>query len=414
MGRQQVGSLASTDRRKLIRGLGLGGLAALLPSSEAWADDRVRLPLPGGPDQRELTTIFPGKGKMILQRTRPPLLETPFEVFDEGVFTPNDRFYVRWHWASIPSAIDADAFRLKIHGHVEREVSLSLKDIATLPRFEIAAVNQCSGNSRGLFEPRVSGAQWANGSMGNARWTGVRLKDLLDKAGVKAGAVQVRFSGLDEPVVDEAPDFKKSLDLDHARNGEVMVAYAMNGAQLPLLNGFPLRLVVPGWYSTYWVKMLSDIEVLDKPDELYWMKTAYRIPDVPGANIKPGQTGFKTVPINRMVPRSFVTNLRDGGSVKAGSPVALRGIAFGGDCGVKSVEFSGDSGASWFPAELGADEGTYSFRRFTGSLPALAAGSHAVMVRCTNTNGLVQPIEAVWNTNGFMQNGIETLRFQAA
>ncbi len=137
-------------------------------------------------------------------------------------------------------------------------------------------------------------------------------QDVLEQAGVKAGAVQVRFDGLDAPVVDDAPDFKKSLDLDHASNGEVMIAYAMNGEQLPLLNGFPLRLVVPGWYSTYWVKMLSDIEVLDKPDEQYWMKTAYRIPDVPGANIKPGQTGFKTVPINRMVPRSFVTNLQDG------------------------------------------------------------------------------------------------------
>ncbi|GJE79073.1 molybdopterin-dependent oxidoreductase [Methylorubrum thiocyanatum] len=409
-----VERLASTDRRCFLKGLGVGVLVSAFPAFSAQAESTLSLPLPGGPDGRELTNAFPGKGQMILQRTRPPLLETPFEVFDEGVFTPNDRFYVRWHWASIPTVVDADAFRLKVHGHVERALSLSLTKIAALPRFEIAAVNQCSGNSRGLFEPRVPGAQWANGSMGNARWTGVRLKDLLDKAGVKAGAVQVRFNGLDEPVVDDAPDFKKSLDLDHARNGEVMIAYAMNGAQLPLLNGFPLRLVVPGWYSTYWVKMLSDIEVLDKPDEQFWMKTAYRIPDVPGANIKPGETGFKTVPINRMVPRSFLTNLRDGGSVQAGSPVTLRGIAFGGNCGVKSVEFSGDGGTSWFPTELGTDEGMYSFRRFTGSLPALVAGSHAVMVRCTNMNGLVQPSEPVWNTNGFMQNGIETVRFQVA
>jgi DMSO/TMAO reductase YedYZ molybdopterin-dependent catalytic subunit len=330
------------------------------------------------------------------------------------VFTPNDRFYVRWHWASIPTEVDAGTFRLKVHGHVEKELSLSLDAIAGLPRFEIAAVNQCSGNSRGLFEPRVPGAQWANGSMGNAKWTGVRLKDVLEQAGVKAGAVQVRFDGLDAPVVDDAPDFKKSLDLDHASNGEVMIAYAMNGEQLPLLNGFPLRLVVPGWYSTYWVKMLSDIEVLDKPDEQYWMKTAYRIPDVPGANIKPGQTGFKTVPINRMVPRSFVTNLQDGARVAAGTPVAIRGIAFGGDCGVKTVEVSGDGGATWVPAQLGADEGPYSFRRFDGSLPALAAGTHTVKVRCTNTKGVAQGMDRVWNANGFMQNGIETVSFQAA
>ncbi|MGE7413553.1 molybdopterin-dependent oxidoreductase [Methylobacterium tarhaniae] len=394
-----------------LSGLGLGGLAAALP---AWAAGTVKLPLPGGPDLRDLTTAFPGKGPMILQRTRPPLLETPFEVFDQGVFTPNDRFYVRWHWASIPTEVDANAYRLTVRGHVDRELSLSLDELARLPRFEIAAVNQCSGNSRGLFEPRVPGAQWANGSMGNARWTGVRLKDVLDRAGVKAGAVQVRFSGLDEPVVDEAPDFKKSLDLDHARDGEVMLAYAMNGEQLPLLNGFPLRLVVPGWYSTYWVKMLSDIEVLDKPDDQYWMKTAYRIPDVPGANIKPGQTGFKTAPINRMVPRSFVTNLRDGAQATAGSPVAVRGIAFGGDCGVRTVEISADGGATWSLGKLGADEGPYSFRRFEGDLPALAAGTHAIKVRCTNTNGLTQPMERVWNGAGFMQNGVETVSLHVA
>jgi hypothetical protein len=245
--------------------------------------------------------------------------------------------------------------------------------------------------------------------MGNALWTGVRLKDVLDRAGVKPEGVQVRFSGLDEPVVSDAPDFKKSLDLDHARNGEVMLAYAMNGAQLPLLNGFPLRLVVPGWYSTYWVKMLSDIEVLDRPDDQYWMKTAYRIPDVPAANVKPGQTGFKTVPINRMVPRAFVTNLRDGAKVTARAPVAVRGIAFGGDCGVKTVEISGDGGTRWIPAQLGVDEGTYSFRRFEGSLPALAAGTHAIKVRCTNTHGLAQPVDPVWNGAGFMQNGVETV-----
>ena len=393
------------SRRVVLAGLGFGSLGAAAP---AWATGSVRLPLPGGPDARDLTTGFPGKGSMILQRTRPPLLETPFEVFDQGVFTPNDRFYVRWHWASIPTEVDAPSFRLKIHGHVEKELSLSLDEIARLPQFEIAAVNQCSGNSRGLFEPRVSGAQWANGAMGNALWTGVRLKDVLDRAGVKAGAVQVRFNGLDEPVVAEAPDFKKSLDLDHARDGEVMIAYAMNGEQLPLLNGFPLRLVVPGWYSTYWVKMLSDIEVLDHADEQFWTKTAYRIPATPGANVRPGETGYATVPINRMVPRSLLTNVKADALVKAEAPLNLRGIAFGGDCGVRTVEVSSDGGQSWLAAALGKDEGSYSFRRFEASLPALIAGRHELKVRCTNTKGVAQPLEPTWNPNGFMRSVAET------
>ena len=149
------------------------------------------------------------------------------------------------------------------------------------------------------------------------------------------------------------PSFKKSLAIDHARDGEVMVAYLMNGTQMPLLNGFPLRLVVPGWYSTYWMKMLSHIEVLDQPDDNYWMKVAYHVPDTPGANVSPTETGYKTVPITRMIPRSFLTNFQTGDSVKAGAPVPVRGIAFGGDCGVAKVSLSTDGGTTWKATQLG-------------------------------------------------------------
>ena len=400
-------------RRRVLQGLGAGALT--LGASRAFGAD-VRLPLPSDPRDRAMTGAFPQKGQMILQRTRPPLLETPFEVFDQGVFTPNDRFFVRWHWAVIPEIVDASKFRLTVRGNVERPLGLSLDDVLAMPRVELAAVNQCSGNSRGLFEPRIAGGQWDNGAMGNAKWVGVRLKDVLDRAGVKAGSVAVRFNGLDEPVVPDAPDFMKSLDLDHARDGEVMIAYRMNGEQLPLLNGFPLRLIVPGWYSTYWVKMLSDIEVLDKPDESFWMKTAYRIPDTPHASVKPGETGFKTVPINRMVPRSWFTGLASGAKVKAGAPVSLRGIALGGDRGVKAVDVSTDGGATWTAAKLGADEGTYSFRRWTfdGVAAPAAGGRLAALVRCTNQDGVVQPMQQPWNPGGFMRNGIETLDLTAA
>jgi DMSO/TMAO reductase YedYZ molybdopterin-dependent catalytic subunit len=383
----------------------MGAMAA----TRSWADGSVKLALPGGPDQRQLTTAFPQKGSMILQRTRPPLLETPFEVFDRGVFTPNDQFFVRWHWAVIPQQVDVPSFRVVVHGHVNQTLSLSLSDVLTMPRVELAAVNQCSGNSRGLFQPRVPGGEWFNGAMGNAKWTGVRLRDVLDRAGVKAGAVAVRFNGLDQPVVDGAPDYMKSLDIDHARDGEVMLAYQMNGAQLPLLNGFPLRLIVPGWYSTYWVKMLSDIEVLNAPDDNYWVKTAYRIPDTPRASVKPGQTGFETVPINRMVPRSFFTNITDGQAVQRGGPMPVRGIAFGGDCGVGKVELSTDRGQTWQQTQLGNDEGAYSFRQWSTQVTVPASGELVLMVRCTNTKGVVQPPEANWNGAGFMRNVIETV-----
>jgi len=392
-------------RRGLLRQAGAATLATV--ASPAWAQTMTSLRLPGGADTRPVTSAFPQKGAMILQRTRPPLLETPFEVYDQGVFTPNDRFFVRWHWAVIPTSVDAESFRLKIHGHVNRASSLTLNDVLALPRFEIVAVNQCSGNSRGFFQPRVAGGEWANGAMGNARWTGVRLKDVLDRAGVKAGAVQVRFNGLDMPLVPDAPDFMKSLAVDHARNGEVMIAYAMNGEPLPLLNGFPLRLVVPGWYATYWVKMLDDIEVLDGPDTNFWMKTAYTIPDTPRADMKPGQAGVTMVPINRMNPRSFITNVKDGATIPAGKPTPVRGIAFGGDAGVKRVDVSTDGGKTWRAARLGKDEGKYGFRRWDAPFTPAVKGDYTLMVRCTASNGEMQPAEPNWNPAGFMRNVIE-------
>src|SRR6201986_546390 len=342
---------APLSRRKALLSLGVAGLSLL--GAPAWADDLVRLPLASGPRKRPITHDFPQKGDMIRQRARPPLLETPMEAFDRGVFTPNDQFYVRWHWAVIPNSVDVNTFRLSVRGHVNQVLSLSIQDILRMPRVDLAAVNQCPGNSRGFFLPGVAGAQWGNGAMGNAKWTGVPLKDVLDRAGVKLGAVRVRFNGLDQAVVPDAPDFEKSLDIDHARDAEVMIAFAMNDEALPLLNGFPLRLIVPGWYSTYWVKMLSDIEVLDKPDDNYWMAVAYTIPDTPHANVAPGQTGVKMVPINKMVPRSFFTNLPDGSSFASGTHVPIRGIAFGGACGVAKVELSVDGGKSWQPTALG-------------------------------------------------------------
>ena len=384
-----------------------GAVTLALASPPGLADAIVELPLPGGPNERPIARGFPDKGALILQRTRPPLLETPFEVFDRSVLTPNDQFYVRWHWSVIPTEIDVGSFRLAVRGHVEKSLSLSLDEILALPHVELIAVNQCSGNSRGYFQPRVPGAQWSNGAMGNALWTGVRLKDVLDRAGVKAGAVQVRFNGLDEPVVAEAPDFMKSLDVDHARDGEVMIAYEMNGQQLALLNGFPLRLVVPGWYSTYWVKMLNDIEVLDQPDTNYWMKTAYTIPDTPHASIRPGQTDVKFVPISRMVPRSFITNIKSGDTLRAGVSTLARGIAFGGDAGVSRVEFSSDGGKSWQEAQLGTDEGKYSFRQWQIHFSLPTAGNQLLMVRCTSSSGEAQPDTPNWNSAGFMRNVIE-------
>jgi DMSO/TMAO reductase YedYZ molybdopterin-dependent catalytic subunit len=403
------------ERRHFIAGvggLGLTGLIGAAPERRAVASAAVVLPFGNG--RRELVTNFPQKGAMLLQRTRPPLLETPFEVFDHGIFTPNNRFFVRWHLANIPTSIDPSKFRLNVRGHVRRPVSIGLEELAReFKPFEIAAVNQCSGNSRGFFSPRVAGGEWANGAMGNALWKGVRLKDILDRAGVKAGALQVRFNGLDTGILPQTPDFMKSLEVDHSRDGEVMIAYQMNGAPLPLLNGFPLRLVVPGWYATYWVKMLNDIEVLDAPDENFWTTKAYLIPDTPFANVAPGQQGVKLIPIERMLPRSFFTNVADGAVFKVGQTVNVRGIAFGGDTGLAKVLFSCDGGETWQETRLGPDCGKYSFRRWDMPLRFASSGPHALKIRAQNTAGSIQPDKANWNGSGFMRNVIEEVTVQA-
>lgn len=403
------------NRRQMLKSAGgaaLGIGAGLAGGSRlaAFAAETVTLPFANG--ERELVA-YPGKRPLIRLTARPPQLETPFSVYNDGLITPNDAFFVRYHLADIPTEIDPETFRVEIKGKVDKPLSLSLKDLkSSFDAVELVAVHQCSGNSRGFFEPRVGGGQAGNGLMGNARWKGVPLKAVLDKAGVQAGAVQVSFGGLDGPVVPETPDFAKALDVDHARDGEVMLAYEMNGAELPWLNGYPLRLVVPGYYGTYWVKHLNEITVLDKPFQSFWMDTAYRIPANTCACTEPGKAPTATVPINRFDVRSFITSVQDGAQVKAGD-VALRGIAFDGGYGVSDVEISADGGKSWQAATLGEDVGKYSFREWKTTM-LLQKGEHTLMVRAVNRIGQSQPMEPLWNPAGYMRNVVERTRVVAA
>lgn len=410
-----------SSRRRFLRsavmagagGLVAGPLLSVLARADAGAGDVITMPFANG--QRKLVSNFPGKGQMILLTTRPPQLETPFSVFNESILTPNDRFFVRYHLSQIPTEIDTDSFRVEVKGKVNSPLSLSLDDLKTkFDQVELVAVNQCSGNSRGFTQPRVGGGQSGNGAMGNARWKGVRLKDILNQAGLGAGARQVVFRGLDKPPLDTTPSFAKALDIDHAVDGEVMVAYEMNGEDLPMLNGFPLRLIVPGYYGTYWVKHLHEITVLDEDFVSFWMNPAYRIPDNAGACVDPGTTPGKTTPIARFNVRSFITSQTDGAVVSAGKPLTIRGIAFDGGYGVTEVRFSADGGQTWREATLGTDLGKYSFREWTCSFTPDKPGKYELKCCATNRIGQSQPSSPLWNPTGYMRNVIETVHVAAA
>lgn len=399
------------SRRRFMRRAGVlaTGLAALPLRGMAAPAEGEGVTFADGP--RELVA-YPQKRPLIRVTTRPPHLETPFEVFNHGPITPNDAFFVRYHLANIPMAIDPATYRLSVKGAVKHPLNLSLEELKRLGEHaEIVAVNQCSGNSRGLSSPRVFGAQLANGAMGNARWVGVPLRTVLEKAGVTASAKQVMFNGLDQPVLPSTSDFRKTLDVAHALSPEVLLAWNMNGEELPFLNGYPIKLIVPGYFGTYWVKHLSEIEVLDGDyvgHDALFMTTAYRVPDNDCLCVAPGTTPDKTRPISTLPVRSFLTSVASGATLPAGRTVELKGIAFDGGGGIRTVDVSLDGGKSWRAARLGADLGRYSFREWRLPVSFASKGPAVLMIRASNRQGEVQPPTASWNPGGYRRHVIES------
>ncbi|HZM10432.1 MAG TPA: molybdopterin-dependent oxidoreductase [Candidatus Limnocylindrales bacterium] len=397
------------DRRRFVSLLAwLGGFAAgrraLGFPAEASSGPGFET-LPTEPAARQLVR-YPQKTDLILLTDRPPQLETPLRHFHNDL-TPNDAFFVRWHLAGIPTTVDLRSFRLEVGGHVSKPLNLSITDLKS--KFEpvsLVALCQCAGNSRSLFEPRVPGGQWANGAMGNARWKGVRLKDVLGAAGVLPGTIQVGLHGLDVPLMPKTPRFEKSLPIDRARNSDVLIAYEMNGEPLPMLNGFPLRLVVPGWYATYWVKSLSSITALEQPLKTFWMDKAYRIPDNSNANEDPLRLSPATIPINRMSVHSIFVRPAPDEQLHAGISYELAGVANDGGDGIRRVEISFDGGQTWSDAILGIDLGKYSWRRWQARWTPPAKGSYRLLVRATNSAGQTQPA-AQWNRSGYQRGVIE-------
>jgi sulfite dehydrogenase len=397
--------LANARRRQFIgAGLGAGALAL----TGRWS--RVAAASPADPPR---LIQLPHKRPLILHSEHPLELETPLELLNRQIFTPNDAFFVRWHTGRVPPRVDADRFHLRVHGQVRNPLSLSLKDLRkNFDVVEFAAVAECAGNGRRWFQPRVAGTQWGNGAMGNATWRGVRLRDVLDQAGVTDAAVRVRFDGLDRPAHQRA-DYRKSLDLRTIHNSDVLLAFAMGDEPLPRLNGYPLRLVVPGWYATYWVKMLNDVEVTDRHDTTYWTADAYRIPDDPCACAAAGHPAARTEPLSRLTVRSLITSLHDGAHLRGEHTYTVHGVAFDAGYGIERVLFSENGGRSWRQARLGKDPGRYSFRPWQVRFAPVPGKSYALMSMAINRLGQTQRLTPRWNAGGYLRDVIETVHVRA-
>ena len=394
------------NRRDILAGLGASALAAG-PARAAGQPAWLSPQLPDGTRAEATVQKLPGKQGLICLADRPPNYESPIDTFGTAI-TPNDRFFVRYHLAGIPSMADLGKYTLSVGGDAaERPFTLGLDNLRQdFAQAEVTAVCQCSGNRRGLSSPHVAGVEWGYGAMGDAVWRGPRLKDVLAKAGVKPTALEVWLNGADGPVLPTTPDFQKSLPMEKAMADEVIIATTMNGAPLPHLNGFPARLVVPGWTATYWMKQVADIRALSQPLASFWMNTAYRIPKgkFPVIDRFMSQESETTTPITEILVNSLMTNVADGQRLAADQPMTIRGIAWDGGYGIRSVEVSIDGGRSWQTAELGESRGRFSFRGWQIAYAPRAAGRVIILARASSVQGTSQPAELIFNAPGYHNN----------
>ena len=412
---------AGIDRRRFLARAGAATASAVIAGPalrSALADSAVPL-TPGTPDGLASVArleALPGKKPLIKLSYRPPNYETPLEYFND-VLTPNDAFFVRYHLANIPE-VSAAEWRLKIAGDaVERPAEYDLAALKNgFEQVELVAVCQCSGNRRGLSVPHVQGVEWGYGAMGNARWRGVRLKDVLAKSGVKKEALEVWLNGAETPIVDKTPDFVKSLPVWKALDENTIIAFEMNGQPLPHYNGFPARLIVAGWTGTYWTKHITNVDVNTKSLTNFWMAAAYRVPTgkFPLVDHFVSQENAASTPITEMVVNSVMTNVRDGQRIKSGQPATVKGIAWDGGYGIQVVEVSTDAGKSWRPATLGQDLGRFSFRPWSYSFTPPKPGTYPVMAKATNRIGASQTFVLNFNPAGYHNNVVQLVNLVAA
>jgi DMSO/TMAO reductase YedYZ molybdopterin-dependent catalytic subunit len=355
-----------------------------------------------------------GKDALLKKTYRPPNYETPVNYFDTP-FTPNSHFFVRYHHAVIPE-VNVENWRLRIGGDaIVTPLAFTLDQLRRdFEIVEIAALCLCAGNRRSLFEPQVAGIQWGSGAMGNALWRGVRLRDVLAKAGINASALEVTLNGADSAMLTTTPDFIKSLPLAKALDENTLIAFEMNGEPLPHWNGFPVRLIVSGWVATYWMKHLTEVNVMSKPLNSFWMQTAYRVPkDRFAGGQFSSQEMDTTVPITDIVVNSLITNLLEGQTIPALKPLEIKGVAWDAGSGIARVEISTDDGISWHPTTLKQDYGRFSWRQWSYDFVPKRTKQYKIMARATSHSGDSQPFQPIPNPSGYHHNAVQKIAIQA-
>jgi sulfite oxidase len=378
------------DRGGWSRRAFLAAAGALLPGAALAA---VRKPTPAP----AADTIGREKRRMLQLNGYAIDAETPLDALTTYI-TPNDLFFVRHHWNPMYPSLRG-TWRLVVDGEVERPVAFTLPDLRRFPRATTTCVLQCAGNGRSLYEPRVPGVQWGSGAVGNARWTGARLSDVLKNVGVRASARHLHVFGSDKPP-GKVPPFHRSIDLEKAL-ADAVVAYEMNGQPLPQLHGAPARLVVPGWAGDHWMKWLVRLSPQPEPQKGFYMETAYRYPENPG---EPGAAvppeGMR--PVTELFVKSSITLAPS--SARVGTPAMIRGFAFSGTPDVARVEVTEDGGSTWRDATLGNEHDAYAWRLWSYRWTPRAPGKASLSARATDSRGAVQPRQASWNPSGYLHN----------
>ncbi|MEP6935119.1 MAG: sulfite oxidase [Nitrospirota bacterium] len=382
------GSLSRrTMLKTVVRGLGVTlALGHVIPGVEA--------------EEREVSKNE--ADRFIVHVARPLDAETPVKEFT-SYLTPNSRFFVRSHFGPPPEELLSDPiWRLNVSGLVDRPLMFTIKELKQCEEVTVTAVVQCSGNGRAFHRPKVPGVQWKRGAVGNAQWTGVRLRDVLAKAGVQAGAYHVQFQGADRPVVASVPLFTRSIPLEKALHPDTILAYEMNGRPLPLLHGAPLRVITPGWMADSCTKWLTEITVQSEEAQGYYMQTAYRVPTIPverGTAVR-GQS----TPVEAMVVKSLIVAPQEGEIVKSG-PVTVQGVAWFGAVKIAEVEVSFDEGKTWEAARLVGEDHPYAWRQWQLVWKAKTTGTFTIFCRATDAREAMQPATTPWNPGGFLWNG---------